>query len=242
MTLFANTVVRENCDALFDVLAETLLSAAQQAVEQRGAFHLALSGGSTPQPFYMRLVIDPDLRNFPWHKTHLWIVDERRVPPEDDRCNYKMIRESLVDHIPIKSRLCHPMPVLSDDPTAEYEQTLREVFASDDCPRLDFVLLGMGDDAHTASLFPRSSAIGVQDRWITVNEGENVTPPPRVTMTYPLLNTARELVVLATGQKKVAMIQKLRKVNEPDPINLPITGIHPADGELTWFMDTDANG
>ncbi len=240
-------------EALFDRLAETLLRHALRAVEQRGVFHLALSGGSTPEPFYVQLVTDPDLRHFPWHQTHLWVVDERRVPEDDERSNFRMIREALADHVPMRSRQKHPMPVLADDPAAAYEAELREVFehaGGDDgrllegVPRMDFVLLGMGDDAHTASLFPGSPALAVDDRWIAVNEGEAVTPPPRVTMTFPMLNAARALAVLAMGRKKAATLARVEEQlrTGPDHTNLPITGVQPIDGTLTWYLDPDAAG
>ena len=109
---------------------------------------------------------------------------------------------------------------------------------------MDFVLLGMGGDCHTASLFPNSDAIGVSDRWIVVNDGPNVTPPPRVTMTYPLLNAARRLAVLCVGSKKTKALRRVAEQMKagPDPINVPITGIQPTDGELTWYLDAEAAG
>ncbi len=232
----------------------SLLTAAIEAVGHRGEFHLALSGGSTPEPFYMRLVTDPRYRTIPWEQTHLWIVDERRVPEDDDRYNFKMIRESLADHLPLRSRQRHPMPVLADDPAALYEAELRRVVDPNAViPRLDFVVLGMGDDAHTASLFPHSPALAENKKLVAVNAGEHVTPPDRVTMTYPLLNAARRLAVLVTGAKKAATIQRVEeqlRATGPDPESLPITGIQPqaanpndpAAGTLTWYLDALAAG
>jgi len=242
------TLVRPDHDALFEDLGDILMAAAMEAVRQRGAFHLALSGGSTPEPFYIRLVTDPRYRPLPWQSTHIWMVDERRVPEDSDQSNIRMIRESLTDHTGGKSSLVHPMPVLADDPAAEYEATLRDVFdasAGDaSAARLDFVLLGMGDDCHTASLFPHSPAIDVTDRWIAVNDGPNVTPPDRVTMTYPLLNAARQLAVLCLGEKKHPALQRVAALDAPDPHEVPISGIRPthADGDLTWYLDTAAAG
>lgn len=245
--------VAADADKLFDDLAMALFGAAGDAVGQRNVFHLALSGGSTPEPFYMRLVTDPRFRALPWEYTHIWIVDERRVPEDHEKSNFRMIREALADHVPMRRRQKHPMPVLLDDPAAAYEEEMREVFelrGGNEPPRMDFVLLGMGDDAHTASLFPGSPAIGVKDRWIAVNEGPAVTPPDRVTMTFPLLNAARNVAVLVVGQKKAAT---LRRVEEqlrrgPDPQNLPITGVDPenegkaGDGSLIWYLDAAAAG
>jgi 6-phosphogluconolactonase len=242
---------------LYDDLAIAFASAALEAVKARGCFHVALSGGSTPEPFYMHLVIDPRYRAIPWEKSHLWIVDERRVAEDHEKSNVRMIRHVLTDHLPMKKRQLHPMPVLLDDPAGAYIEELSRVFESaaasqpgaglatgDAIPRLDFVLLGMGDDAHTASLFPHSPALNEKERWVANNDGPKVTPPPRVTMTYPLLNAAREIAVLCVGAKKLPTLQRVSEQMKtgPDPANLPITGIAPTAGTLTWYLDTAAAG
>lgn len=250
--------VAPSADALFDDLGHALLGAAEAAVRERGVFHLALSGGSTPEPFYVRLVTDPRFRLMPWKLTHLWLVDERRVPETDAKSNFRMIRETLADHVPTPRRQVHPMPVLHEDGAREYERAMSSAFglampAGDQpldpagplTPRLDFVLLGMGDDAHTASLFPGSAAAGVHNRWIAANDGPGVTPPPRLTMTFPLLNAARSLAVLLVGEKKHATLRRVEAqlaTRGPDPLHVPITGIDPADGELVWYMDAPAAG
>jgi len=233
---------------LFDDLGGVLLASAKRAVQSRGVFHLALSGGGTPKPFYEMLAKDAKYSGLPWAQTHLWIVDERCVAEDDERSNIKMIRAALTDHVPIPDASVHPMPVLADDPAMEYEQTISDSFGGMPLmqfPRLDFVLLGMGGDAHTASLFPQSPAIKVTDRWIATNDGERVVPPPRVTMTYPLLNHARELVVLLLGAGKYETLQRIEaRLAEagPDIQELPITGIDPSvnGGSLTWYLDQAA--
>ncbi len=254
-------------DDLYEDLAMALTGAALAAVEARGVFHLALSGGSTPEPFYMQLIIDPRYRTIPWQQTHIWIVDERRVPEDHEKSNVKMIRQTLSDHLPMKTRQVHAMPVLLDDPASAYIEEMTRVFestaaarATNDAtqsaasallgsgstiPRLDFVLLGMGDDAHTASLFPGSPALNELSRWIANNDGPKVTPPPRVTMTYPLLNAARQLAVLCVGAKKHATLRRVSDqmaTGSPDVQTLPITGIQPTDGVLTWYLDLAAAG
>lgn len=241
----------EATDLLFDDLAAELMSAALSAVSERGEFHLALSGGSTPEPFYQRLVIDPRWRAIPWEQTHLWMVDERCVPADDDRYNYKMIREVLADHVSLRNRRCHPMPVLQRDSAKLYEADIRRcVDLNSPTPRLDFILLGVGDDAHTASLFPHSDALCVADKLIAVNAGPNVTPPDRLTMTYPLLNAARRTAVLVTGAKKTATLGRIKEANrspQPDVAAFPILGVRPTHwcedaSALTWFLDFDAAG
>ncbi len=257
---------RPTADKLYDDLAAALLTAAWQAVKDRGVFHLALSGGSTPEPFFVRLVIDPRYREIPWRQTHAWIVDERCVPEEDPRSNFRMIRESLLDHLPLRRADTHPIPVLDDDPANTYEKELLSVIPVDidsaaphpksgdagpinasAIPRLDFVLLGMGGDCHTASLFPGSPALDAGDLLIASNQVPPGTIPdvPRVTMTYRLLNAARSIAVLVTGAAKAAALTRVSQqlaAAGPDPATLPITGINPVDGKLIWYVDEPALG
>src|SRR5690606_38818273 len=144
----------------------------------------------------------------------------------DDKSNFKMIHETLVAHVPIRKRGVHPMPVLTESPAQTYEADLREHLG--DQGQLDLVLLGMGDDAHTASLFPGSDAVHEDEAWVAVNEGPRVTPPPRVTLTYPLINNAREVAVLVTGSKKaqtLANVSKQLREKGPDIEKYPITGV-----------------
>ena len=235
-------LVRKTSDQLYDDLAGVLTVAAINAVGQRGTFHLALSGGSTPEPFYIRLIIDPRYRGIPWQYTHVWIVDERRVPEDDPEHNFTMIRQTLVDHVPMRRRQIHPIPVLAEDPATDYENELKR-----DLPDgiLDFVLLGMGDDGHTASLFPGSPAQDEDDRWVIVNRGPDGDSPDRVTMTYTLLNTAREVAVLVTGAEKAPALRRVAEHVQrygPDPNVLPITGVSPVGGDITWYLDADAAG
>lgn len=240
-----SVIVRRDPDDLIDVLGSELLLHARTCVRAFGDFHLALSGGSTPEPLYKRLMYDPPLREMPWKRTHLWIVDERRVPETDNRSNFKMIREYIVDHSGIPEDQVHPVPVGLDDPATAYEQTLREVLGwrEKGHDRLDCCLLGMGDDAHTASLFPGSPAQSEDERLIANNSGPSVTPPDRVTMTYRLINASRLIAVMVTGQKKRTMLARVAAASERGDGNLaelPILGIRPVGGELRWYLDGDA--
>lgn len=254
MNKLPGTVVSApDAETLFDKLGEALMSAALAAVEKRGVFHVALSGGGTPEPFYVRLVTDPLFRAMPWKQTHVWIVDERCVAEDHEKSNIKMIREALTDHAGIPPRNVHAMPVLADDPAGEYESTLAEAFGITDPPsdtnhpKLDFVLLGMGGDCHTASLFPESPAL-TATRWIARNDGEKVVPPPRLTMTYPLINAARHVAILAIGSGKTAALQRAADqfdTGQSDFENIPVTGISPqtsGGGDLTWYLDAAAAG
>ncbi len=254
LQLTGRVVVVESADELYDRLAADLLGRALMAVKDREVFHLALSGGSTPEPFYIRLVTDPRFRLLPWQATHIWLVDERRVPADDERSNLKLIRETLAEHVPMRARHFHTLDAMDDAAADDYEHDLRHTIVPNPdpaspslsaAPRLDFVLLGMGDDAHTASLFPKSEAINEASRLVVVNDGPFVTPPARITMTFPLLNAARDLAVLVTGYKKAATLRRVDeqlRVHGPAPHTMPITGIVPTDGALTWYLDGPSAG
>jgi len=240
-TLPGSVIVRASVDDLVDAVAADLTAQAKACVRAFGDFHLALSGGSTPEPLYKRLMYDPAYRDLPWKKTHLWIVDERRVPEDDARSNFRMIRELVVEHSDIPPSQVHPTRAHEPDADVRYERELREILAwrEKGHDRLDFVLLGMGDDAHTASLFPRSRALAERERFYVVNDGPNVTPPDRVTMTFPLLNSARTLAVLVTGAKKRATVARVAG-RESGVDDLPVLGLAPLAGELRWYLDEDA--
>lgn len=237
-----SVILRATVEDLIDSLAADLLFHAKNCVRAFGDFHLALSGGSTPEPFYRRLMYDPNYRDFPWKRTHLWVVDERRVEPDDDRCNFKMIRETIVAHSDIPAEQVHPMDALAPDADLRYETELRDTLAwrEKGHDRLDYTLLGMGADAHTASLFPHSPALDSRNRLILINEGPNVTPPDRVTMTFDLINASRFIAIMVTGEKKRGTIAKIAAVKKANPAELPITGIQPLGGELRWYLDAAA--
>lgn len=245
-------VVRPHADDVIDLLALQLTTAAVACSRAFGDFHLALSGGSTPMPLYRRLMLDPTFRHLPWDRTHLWIVDERRVPFDDERSNYRQIHELLVEHSGIPKSQVHPMLATRDDADTHYEKQLREAleWRRNGQDRLDFVVLGMGSDAHTASLFPRSRALRDRTqpaRSVLINSGPEVTPPDRVTMTPALINRARQVAVLVTGSGKRATIAKVAAAASLSPADvavaadeLPILSIRPEDGEMGWFLDFEA--
>lgn len=233
-------IVAHDTDDLLDALAGDITAFALHRIREAGVFHLALSGGSTPQRLYQLLVIDPSYRQFPWEQTHLWIVDERCVPLDDDRSNYGMIQALIVDHTPIPESHVHPMPVMQSDGDHTYEQELRTQLAAAGVEdRLDYVLLGMGGDAHTASLFPESPALAERRDWVVFNDAPTIAAPrPRMTMTYPLINAARRIALLVTGESKRATLQHLRLLAS-DIQHAPVTGIEPThdDAQLIWYLD-----
>ncbi|MBC7772344.1 MAG: 6-phosphogluconolactonase [Pyrinomonadaceae bacterium] len=239
--LTGSVVVRASADELVDAIAADFLVHAINCIRTFGDFHVALSGGSTPIPFYQRLMYDPSYRAIPWQRAHLWIVDERRVPFDDDRSNFRSISEIIVDHSGIPSEQVHPIFAQAPDADTAYEALLRETLGwrEPGHDRLDYVLLGMGSDGHTASLFPNSGALKEElremqlrnqqlsgarvegsakkgdvpkdpgGRLVRINSGENVTPPDRVTMTLRLLNASRFIAVMVTGKSKREMLKKV---------------------------------
>lgn len=259
-------VLRPEPEDVLDALAADFLIHAHNCVRQFGSFQVALSGGSTPLPFYQRLMIDPHYRDLPWSKAHVWIVDERRVGFDDDRSNFKAISEIIGDHSGLPKEQLHPILALEDDCDVQYSKALREVLGWRERghDRLDFVLLGMGSDAHTASLFPHSPALreslGLGSGreaasagngrphapgdvpLVRINAGPSVTPPDRVTMMLPFLNASRFIAVLVTGSGKRLALAKIAE-RAPDRARssvveeLPILGLSPMAGELRWYLD-----
>jgi 6-phosphogluconolactonase len=235
-------LVRATPDELIDAIAADLLFQARSCVRAFGDFHLALSGGSTPEPLYARLMYDPRLRDFPWKKTHLWQVDERCVPEDDDRRNWKMIGDILLDHSDIPRDQAHPMPVLEPDGDLRYEGDLRAIleWRERGHDRLDYCLLGMGPDLHTASLFPNSPALAAPaGRLVVFNDGPTVVPPRRMTLTYEILNAARFVSVMITGPAKRDALARII-ADPPPPLHAPILGLAPLGGTLRWYLDDDA--
>lgn len=239
--LRGSVIVREAPEDLVDALAADLFFQAKACVRSFGDFHIALSGGSTPEPLYRRLMYDPNYRELPWKRTHLWIVDERCVPFDDDRSNFKMIREILVEHSDIPREQVHPIEATAPDADTRYEATLREHLAwrEKGHDRLDYILLGMGADGHTASLFPRSPALDARDRLAVMNTGPMVTPPDRVTMTLELINASRLVAVMVTGEKKRDAVARAVARRE-SARDLPVLGVAPLAGELRWYLDRRA--
>jgi 6-phosphogluconolactonase len=234
-------IVAETADKLIDLVAAEMVVQAKACVREFGDFELALSGGSTPQPLYERLMYDPDCRQLPWVRTNLWLVDERAVPFNDPRSNFRMINETIVEHSGIPAEQVHPIMAVSEAADVEYEAKLREVLQwrerGDD--RLDFVLLGMGSDGHTASLFPFNEVLEETQSLVRRVTAPAADPPQRVTMTYPLINAARVVAVMVTGPTKAEAVQRLAGGRESREA-LPIKGVRPVNGVLKWFLDAEA--
>lgn len=236
-------VVEVSADLLYDRIAADMVVQARECVREFGDFHLALSGGSTPQPLYERLMYDPQYRMLPWRRTHLWMVDERRVQFNDPESNFGRISEIIVEHADIPQEQVHPIFAVSDTADEDYERELREhlMWREKGQDRLDFVLLGMGTDGHTASLFADSEAIHEDTRFMRINRGGRTPSGGRVTMTFPLINAARFVAVLVCGPDKADAVARLAAGKEHVEA-LPIKGVQPVAGELHWYLDLDATG
>lgn len=228
--------VYPNVEALIGGAARALVAEIQRALRTRVNFSCVLSGGHTPRPLYQALARDYG-DTIPWPRLHLFWSDERYVPQSDPQSNYRMVRESLLDLIAMPPSHVHPMP--TDVPTpAEaagvYEQTLRNHFAMSS-PRVDLVLLGMGADGHTASLFPGSPAVEEHSRWV-VDVRAPAEQIQRLTLTFPIINTAAVVFFLVTGNEKAESLRRAL-CEPPDPLSCPASGVRPVDGSVVWWVD-----
>ncbi len=231
--------------ALVDAAARHLLDHARQAISARGAFTLALAGGSTPKDLYAKLADEPFRSQLDWTKVRIFWGDERHVPPDHADSNYRMAHEALLSRVPLSMAQVHRVPSELPDARAaadQYEAVLRKQFAvsGPEIPRFDFVLLGMGPDGHTASLFPGIRAVHETDRLVTAPWVEHLQTS-RITFTPVLLNHARQVTFLICGRAKA---ETLRSVLEGpfQPDVLPAQIIGPRAGTLTWLVDEEAGG
>ena len=215
---------------------DIVLANIQDALQSRDQFTIALAGGSTPKPLYEALAAQP----LPWNQIHVFWGDERYVPCDHPDSNQRMARQAWLDRVNFPPTHIHPMPTAANDPSSDAEQYNRELEQFFDLnpgefPAFDLVLLGMGDDAHTASLFPQTEALTVADRLITVG---NKDGQPRITFTVPLINQARCVMFLVTGANKQ---QPLAQVfaSQGDGMIYPSRLIQPV-GELWWLLDSEA--
>jgi 6-phosphogluconolactonase len=218
-------------------------SHAHAAVASRGAFRVLLSGGSTPRRLF-QLLAAPDVRDtLPWQSTQLFWGDERCVPPDHADSNYRMTRETLLDVVGPPADRVHRLEGERSDLDAaarDYQAAVARAFAIDadgPPPRFDLVLLGMGADAHTASLFPSTRALGESRRWVVANDVPQLATR-RLTATYPLLDAARSVMFLAAGADKAPALSRVLAA-AGDPTAAPARGVAPA-GTLEWVVDRAA--
>jgi 6-phosphogluconolactonase len=233
-----------DAEALCRAGAAEFVRRAGEAVQAKGACTVALSGGSTPEGLYELLASDPTFRGqVPWEKIHLFWGDERHVPPDHADSNYRMANEAMLSKAPIPPANVHR--IKSENPDAskaaeEYEPTLRAFFhlTAGQFPRFDLVFLGLGPEAHTASLFPGTKALHEMGR-LVVSTWVGKFYTDRITMTPPTLNNAACIIFLVSGDDKALPLKAVLEGNY-EPEQLPAQLIRPSHGKLLWLVDRAA--
>lgn len=227
---------------LFAAAAELVVGAANEAVGEQGRFTIALSGGSTPRNLFNLLATNAR-NSLPWDKTFFFWGDERHVPPTDPESNYRMANEAMLSKIPVAAANVFRVPAEDPDAAAAaeaYEQTLRKFFAlqAGQFPRVDLILLGMGPDGHTASLFPGTAALQEKSRIAVANWVEKLKTH-RITLTLPVLNAAHRVAFLVSGVDKAEALKAVLEGDAPGE-QYPSKLVRPSSGKLVWFVDRAA--
>jgi 6-phosphogluconolactonase len=224
--------------ALARTAAQEFCRVVEAAIQERGRFSVALSGGNTPRSVYSLLASDH--QQLPWDLIHIFFGDERHVPPDHPDSNFRMATESLLSKVPIPEQNIHRIHAELDAEAAaaEYDQQLVNFFhlGDHDWPRFDLIFLGIGEDGHTASLFPGSNALTESSRRVVANWVEKFKTF-RITLTFPVLNHGAEVVFLVSGADKAKI---LSEVLRPGPPKYPSQGVHPENGRLLWLADQAA--
>jgi 6-phosphogluconolactonase len=219
---------------------EFIRSSAENAIKKNGVFSVALSGGTTPLGVYKLLAEEPFNRLFPWYATHIFWGDERCVPYTDERSNYKSAYENLISKINIPTENIHKIPFITnpEKAAAEYEKELKLFFKikNNSLPEFDLILLGMGNDGHTASLFPNSKSLKENKKWVIETDIPEMEPQvKRITFTLPVINNAREVLFLISGKEKQKIVDEIIKGDAEAQKTYPAAMVKPK-GKLTWMM------
>ena len=240
MTNEPTIIIEPDVAGLAQKGAEIFSRSARKSVGAEGRFMVALSGGSTPRDMHRLLAEEPFLSDIPWDRTDIFWVDDRCVPENDPASNYGAARQDFLDRIPIPRNRIHPMPAVlpPQEGALMYQKELISSFQSgeSDFPQFDLVFLGIGADGHTASLFPGQRALEEKSRLIIAVRGGNPNVS-RLTMTFPLLNRAREIIFLVSGKKKAETVKTIIEYPEA---RLPAQEIQSMNGTLTWIMDRES--
>lgn len=228
---------------LFAAAADEVVRAANEAVAQRGRFTFVLSGGSTPKGLFT-LIATNARSSFPWDRTFFFWGDERHVPPTDPESNYRMANETMLSKIPVAAANIFRISAENPDADAaaqEYEQTLQKFFSlkPGEFPQFDLILLGLGPDGHTASLFPESAGLQEKSRLVIANWVEKFKTH-RLTFTLPVLNAARCVAFLVSGTDKAPALRSVLEDKSASGEQYPAKLVQPTDGKLIWFLDSAA--
>lgn len=238
------TRIYNNTGTLARAAAERIALIAEHALSARGRFTICLAGGSTPLSTYEILALPEYGSMIDWNQTHVFFGDERCVPPTDRESNYRAARETLLSHVPVPLGNIHRIHGEIDPSAAaeNYEREMRDFFQkrlNQAKPRFDVVLLGMGADGHTASLFPGTPILREKEKWVAAHRVEKLGAW-RVSMTFPALNAAANILVLVSGKDKAETLARVFN-DPPRPDFLPVQGIKPEDGSLIWLLDEAAH-
>jgi len=211
----------------------------EQAIQQNGLCNMALSGGNTPGGIFSLLASIPYRDRLDWSRLHFFWGDERMVLPEHQDSNFRLVQETLLEHIKIPHENVHRMrgEIAPEEAAAEYAEMLHDHF-KESPPCFDLMLLGLGEDGHTASLFPGTDAVEECEKHVVA-----VFVPKldawRVTLTLPVLNAARNILFLVSGKSKSEMVQRIMSNKQPDK-EIPATMVNPQNGEIHWMLDSEA--
>lgn len=238
-------LVESTAEQATEEAAKLFKTIACEAVSQWGICHVALAGGTTPHALYESLANAAVTGEVPWSELVVFFGDERDVPHDHIESNYNMVQRTMLDHLPIAPTSVHAMRADAEDlpaAAAEYERTIRQVLqaAPDEIPKFDLILLGMGGEGHTASLFPDTDILTEQDKLVAA-AFIPVLGRWRMTFTLPLINAARNVILLVTGRDKADAVARLLSDEPADKKHLPAAGIDPVDGKFFVVLDEDAS-
>jgi len=236
--LSRNVRILPDAEAVADTAARIFQSAAAVAIALRGRFSVALSGGSSPQRLY-RMLGTACRENIRWDLTHIFWSDERCVPADHEQSNFRLANEALISHISIPAGNIHRMrgELTPEESAEEYERDLRSHFGEDSIPRFDLILLGMGSDGHVASLFPGAETLTEMQR-LALPAYSASAGNWRVTLTFPVLNSASLVVFLVTGKAKAGIVTEILAKGKREPY--PAAAISPHHGRIVWLFDSEA--
>jgi len=233
-------------EALSAAAARRWLQLAKESIDTRGAFHVALSGGSTPRALFRQLARPKHAQSIDWSRVHVYFGDERLVPPDHADSNFRMANEALLSHVPLPPANIHHAPTEAGEAqecATRYAAVLRQCVPTTttqgdrEMPQFDLVLLGVGPDGHTASLFPATPILEERSAWVGAVYVEKMASW-RISLTFPVLNRARHIMVLVAGADKAPVVHRVFTAANQDAL-LPIQMIEP-QGEMEWFLDQAA--
>ena len=238
-----NVVVFPDLEELIDAAAEHFLSVGQAAILHKGCFSVAFSGGTTPRHLYQRMTFPRMQDSLDWNFVHIFWGDERCVPPDHVESNNRMAREALLDYLPIPAENVHRImtELPPQEAASQYEDELKDFFGlglEGKPPKFDLLLLGMGSDGHTASLFPHTAVLKEDQGWVVAHYVEPIAAW-RVTLTPVVLNAAHDVLFLVTGEEKARVLREVIK-GPYQPEVFPAQLLQPASGNLHWFIDEPA--